>query len=66
MGEKGKGISDDDPQKKCVTGVCVGINSDAVREMFSFIISVRLARRGQETTEQGGGVERCWVLKTGK
>ena len=54
---EGKGTSDDDPQKECGTGVCARPNSDAVREMFSFIMSVRLARRGQETSEQGGGWE---------
>ena len=56
-GREGKGTSDDDPQKKCDTGVCAWSNSDAVRETFSFIMCVRLARRGQETSEQGGGWE---------
>ena len=59
-----KGTSDDDPQKKSDTGVCAWPNSDAVREMFSFIMSVRLARRGQETSELRGGVRSCWILKT--
>ena len=59
-----KGASDDDPQKKCDTGVCARTNSDAVRKMFSFIISVRLARREQETSEQRGGVGRCWFWET--
>ena len=62
--ERGKGTSDDDPHKKCDTGVCVWPNSDVVRERFSFIMTVRLTRRGQETSELRGGVGSCWFLKT--
>ena len=41
--------------RRSVTGACAWPNSDAVRMTFSFIIGVRLARRGKRRVSKEGG-----------
>ena len=55
MWREGEGAREDDPLKKCDSGVFAWLNSDAVRMTFSFILDVRLARTGKRRVRKEGG-----------
>ena len=52
--EKGKGTSDDDPQKKCDTSACAWPNSDAVREISLLLRVCGLLEGGKRRVSKEG------------